>query len=154
VFVDGKLAFLTLAFALPLLFQPWWAVAACYCLTAGVTGVVLSVVFQLAHTVEEAAFPQAEAGRIAAPWAVHQVAATVDFARDSRLVSWLLGGLNFQIEHHLFPTLCHVNYPAIAPIVEATCREYGVPYAANPSFGAGVASHYRWLKRMGRGDEA
>jgi linoleoyl-CoA desaturase len=63
-----------------------------------------------------------------------------------------VGGLNFQIELHLFPTLCHVNYPAIAPIVEATCREYGVPYSAHATLGSAIASHYRWLKRMGRGE--
>ena len=74
---------------------------------------------------------------------------SVDFARDSRTAAWLLGGLNFQIEHHLFPHICHVNYPAISGLVENTCREYGVHYTANPSFRAGVASHYRWLRRMG-----
>lgn len=67
----------------------------------------------------------------------------------NRLVSWLVGGLNFQIEHHLFPTLCHLNYPAFANIVKDTCREYGVPYTVSPSFRAAVASHYRWLKHMG-----
>ena len=155
VFVGGKLAFLVLAFGLPLLFHGFWVVALYYTVSVAVTGLVLSVVFQLAHTVEEAAFsPDPPSGRIAGPWAVHQVAATVDFARGDRLVSWLVGGLNFQIEHHLFPTLCHVNYPAIAPIVEATCREYGVPYAANPTFRAAVASHFRWLKRMGAAEAA
>ncbi|MGE5625385.1 MAG: fatty acid desaturase family protein [Bacillota bacterium] len=151
VFVGGKLAFFTLAFVIPSLFHPFWVVAVFYALTAAVLGLVLSTVFQLAHVVEEAQFPLPEPGgsRIAASWAVHQAATTVDFARGDRLVSWLVGGLNFQIEHHLFPTLCHVNYPAIAPIVEATCREYGVPYAANPTFGAAVASHFRWLRRMG-----
>ena len=151
VFVGGKLVFLALAFGIPLLFHPFWVVALFYVITAAVTGVVLAVVFQLAHAVEEAHFPLPEPGtsRITMPWAVHQVETTVDFARGNRLVSWLVGGLNFQIEHHLFPTLSHVNYPAIAGIVESTCREFGVPYAANKSFGSAVASHFRWLKRMG-----
>ena len=156
VFVGGKLVFFTLACVIPLLVHPFWSVALFYALSAAVLGVVLAVVFQLAHAVEEASFEQPEPGttRMAASWAVHQAATTVDFARGDRLVSWLVGGLNFQIEHHLFPTLCHVNYPAIAPIVEATCREYGVPYAANPTFGAAVASHFRWLKRMGQSEDA
>lgn len=151
VFLGGKLVFFTLAFLIPLLSHRLWVVAVFFALTAAVLGVVLSVVFQLAHAVEEARFPLPEPGgtRMAASWAVHQAATTVDFARGDRLVSWLVGGLNFQIEHHLFPTLCHVNYPAIAPIVEATCREYGVPYAENPTFSAAVASHFRWLRRMG-----
>jgi len=151
VFIGGKLVFLTLAFGIPSLFHPFWMVGLFYVISIAVTGVVLAVVFQLAHAVEEANFPKVHPGttQIAEPWSVHQVSATVDFARDDRLVSWLVGGLNFQIEHHLFPTLSHVNYPAIAPVVEKTCKEYGVPYAANRSFGAAVASHYRWLRQMG-----
>jgi linoleoyl-CoA desaturase len=82
-------------------------------------------------------------------WAVHQVQTTVNFARESRLAAWLLGGLNFQIEHHLFPRICHVNYPALSGVVEQACREFGVRYAEHPSFWAGLASHYRWLRRMG-----
>jgi linoleoyl-CoA desaturase len=156
VFVGGKLVFLSLAFGIPLLLHPFWTVALFYAVTVAVTGVVLSTVFQLAHTVEEARFaaPRPGSSRMADTWAVHQVAATVDFARDDRVVSWLVGGLNFQIEHHLFPTLSHVNYPAIAGVVEQTCREFGVPYNVNRSFGAAVASHYRWLKRMGLPPEA
>jgi linoleoyl-CoA desaturase len=155
VFMGGKLTFLSLAFGIPLLLHPFWTVALFYAVTVAVTGVVLSTVFQLAHTVEEARFAAPEPGtsRMADAWAVHQAAATVDFAQDDRTVSWLVGGLNFQIEHHLFPTLSHVNYPAIAGVVEQTCREFGVPYHVNRSFGAAVASHYRWLRRMGRPPE-
>ena len=82
-----------------------------------VAGMALSVVFQVAHCLEEAEFPlpPAIAGRIDNAWAVHQVETTVDFARRSRVVTWLVGGLNFQIEHHLFPRISHVHYPAISP---------------------------------------
>jgi linoleoyl-CoA desaturase len=65
------------------------------------------------------------------------------------MVSWFVGGLNFQIEHHLFPRICHIHYPAIAPLVEQACREFGVHYRAHATLGAGVASHFRWLRRMG-----
>jgi linoleoyl-CoA desaturase len=101
--------------------------------------------------VEEADFPlpQEESGRIEHAWGVHQVETTVDFARGSRLVAWLLGGLNFQIEHHLFPQVCHVNYPALSKLVEATCRDFGVKYTEHSSVLAGLASHFRWLRRMG-----
>lgn len=84
------------------------------------------------------------------PWAIHQLETTANFSRDSRVITWLVGGLNFQVEHHLFPRICHLHYPAISRVVEATCREYGVPYHVNRSFGAGIASHYRWLRRMGQ----
>ncbi len=154
LFIGGKLTFLVLAFGIPLLFHPLWSVVLFYALIAGIVGVFLSVVFQLAHAVERADFPCEDkiTGRIENPWAVHQVQSSVDFARDSRLVSWLVGGLNFQIEHHLFPTLSHVNYPAISGIVEGTCREFGVHYAAQPSFRAAVASHFRWLRRLAHSD--
>src|SRR5437773_7928967 len=90
--------------------------------------------------------------RMSTDWAIHQVQTTVDFARRSRVLSWLVGGLNFQIEHHLFSRICHVNYPAIAPLVEETCQEFGVRYKYNTTVLSALASHYRWLRAMGRED--
>ena len=69
-------------------------------------------------------------------------------------MSWLLGGLNFQIEHHLFPRICHIHYPAISELVEQTCRDFGIRYTEHRSFWAGMASHFRWLRRMGMPDGA
>ncbi|MBK9118456.1 MAG: acyl-CoA desaturase [Phycisphaerales bacterium] len=150
--LTGKLVFFTLALGVPMLFHPWWLVLAFYGLVSFVQGVVLSVVFQLAHCVEEAEFPLPATadGQMVSSWAAHQVETTVDFARQNRLLSWYVGGLNFQIEHHLFPQICHVHYPALAPLVEETCREFGVRYRAHATLRAGIASHYRWLRRMGR----
>jgi linoleoyl-CoA desaturase len=151
IFLAGKAFFFALAFGAPLLFHPFWVVLVFYGVAAGVGGVVMSLVFQLAHAVEEAEFPlpRPDTGRIDKAWAIHQVETTVDFARGSRVLSWLLGGLNFQIEHHLFPRVCHVNYPAISKLVEEACREFGVRYSEHRSFRAGLASHFRWLRRMG-----
>lgn len=153
VFIGGKIVFLTLALGIPMIFHPWWVVLIYYGAAAMVVGITLSVVFQLAHTVEEAEFvlPN-DANRIENAWAIHQVESTVDFARGSRLAAWLLGGLNYQIEHHLLPRICHVNFPALAPIVEQTCRDFGVRYSEHPTFMAGVRSHYRWLREMGTAD--
>jgi linoleoyl-CoA desaturase len=150
-FVGGKALFLTLAFGLPLLVHSLWTVLLFYILIAGLAGVIVSVVFQLAHCVEEAEFPlpQENSGSMDNAWAVHQVETTVDFARRSRVESWLLGGLNFQIEHHLFPRVCHVHYPAISKLVEQACRDFGVRYGEHSSFRAGLSSHFRWLRRMG-----
>ena len=124
VFLGGKALFFSLALVVPLLMHPG---GPCCCFTSRrrfVQGMALSVVFQLAHCVEEAAFPlpRQDTGRMATGWAVHQVETTVDFARGNRLLSWFIGGLNFQIEHHLFPRICHVHYPPLAPLVEETCR--------------------------------
>jgi linoleoyl-CoA desaturase len=150
-FIAGKVAFFSLAFLIPLFLHSAVAVILCYAIASFVQGVTLSVVFQLAHCVEEAAFPLPEThtGRMAASWAEHQVETTVDFARSSRLLSWFVGGLNFQIEHHLFPRICHIHYPALSQLVEQTCREFQLKYTTHKSFFAGVASHYRWLRQMG-----
>ena len=136
----------------PMLYHEWWVVALFYLFVTGMIGVFLTVVFQLAHCVEEAEFPAPAdtTMQMEDAWAVHQVETTVDFARDNRFLTWILGGLNFQIVHHLFPRICHIHYPALSRIVEQTCNEYGVRYAVHPTFMAGVRSHYRWLKRMGR----
>lgn len=153
IFIAGKAVFFTLAFGIPLLFHSVGTVLVYYAAAGLVTGMVLSVVFQVAHCVEEAAFPlpRERTGHIDNAWAIHQVETTADFARRSRLVTWLLGGLNFQIEHHLFPTMSHVNYPAIATLVEETCREFQIQYREFESFRAGMASHFRWLRRIGTG---
>jgi linoleoyl-CoA desaturase len=150
-FLVGKVMFLALAFGLPSLFHPVWVVLSYYVVAALVVGMTLSVVFQLAHCVEQAEFPmpRPDTGRIENAWAIHQAETTVDFARRSWVVGWLLGGLNFQIEHHLFPRICHVNYPAMSKLVEETCREFGVRYTEHSSFRAGLASHFHWLQRMG-----
>ncbi len=150
-FFGGKIIFFTLAFALPLMLHPAWVVASVYGIVAAITGIVLSMVFQVAHVVEEAQFPapRSESDSIENAWAVHQVETTVDFSRNNPLVVWLVGGLNFQIEHHLFPRISHVHYPALSPIVKETCLEFGVQYSEHKSFAAGLASHFRWLRRMG-----
>lgn len=152
VFVLGKLVFFTLAFGLPLLFHPIGAVLLFYTITVAVTGVILAVVFQMAHVVEETDFPvPGEDGlQIDTPWAIHQLETTMDFARDNRALSWFIGGLNFQVEHHLFPRISHVHYQAVSRVVEDTCREFGVTYLEHRTFAAGIASHYRWLRQLGR----
>jgi linoleoyl-CoA desaturase len=148
----GKAFFLTAAFGIPLLFHPADVVLFYYLVAALVLGTVLSVVFQLAHCVEAASFPLPGqgSGRVENTWAIHQAETTVDFARKSRVAAWLLGGLNFQIEHHLFPRISHVNYPAISRLVEQTCRDFGVKYTEYTSIRAGMASHFRWLREMGK----
>jgi linoleoyl-CoA desaturase len=152
--IVGKLIFVVVAFGIPLAVHSVWVVALFYAAVTVVLGTLLAVVFQLAHCVEEAQFASVprDTGRIERAWAVHQVEATVDFSRRNRLLAWFLGGLNFQIEHHLFPRICHVNYPAMSRVVEQACRDFGVTFNEHPSFWAGVASHFRWLRRMGKAD--
>ncbi len=152
-FVAGKLVFVGWALVLPVLvFRSGWPVAL-FLLGSLALGVVLSVVFQLAHAVPEATFHSASGGqRMPTGWAEHQVRATVDFAPSSRLLGWYVGGLNFQVEHHLFPDVCHTHYPALARVVEATCLAHQIPYRSEPSLPRAIAAHYRYLRAVGRAD--
>jgi linoleoyl-CoA desaturase len=137
----------------PLLFSgfAWWQVLLGFFVMHFVASVILGTVFQLAHIVEGAVQPLPDAeGVIPNDWTVHEMMTTADFARNSRLLTWFTGGLNHQIEHHLFPHVCHVHYRRIAPIVERTAREHGVPYNNIPTFGAALASHVRRMKQLGR----
>ncbi|MGD0089249.1 MAG: acyl-CoA desaturase [Planctomycetota bacterium] len=156
VFVAGKLLFLAWAFAVPMLLHPAWTVLFYYAVATLVLSVVLTLVFTIPHLVEKADFPmpREDTGRLERPWDVHQALVTVNFAMRNPILTWLLGGLNYHKEHHLFPLICHVNYPRMSGAVEETCREFGVPYHAYGSFLAGVAAHYRWLRRMGRSAQA
>ncbi|HRH10562.1 MAG TPA: acyl-CoA desaturase [Bacteroidia bacterium] len=116
-----------------------------------IAGVVLTVIFQLAHTVEETTHPLPNANyTIENNWAIHQLNTTVDFSPNNKFLSWYLGGLNYQVEHHLFPNICHVHYPDIAPIVKKTAEEYGVPYLVNESFGKALRSHIGALVKFGK----
>jgi linoleoyl-CoA desaturase len=155
VFIVGKIVFFSLAFVIPMMFHKVWAVLAVYGIAAFVSGVVMSVVFQLAHCLGEAEFPVPTVvgegkGQLPTDWAVHQVQTTVDFARNNKALSWYAGGLNFQIEHHLFHKISHIHYPALSKVVEDVCREFGVRYTAHRSMFAAVVSHAKWLFRMGR----
>jgi len=114
-------------------------------------GITLSIVFQLAHVVEETEFVYADQDvmQIENEWAIHQIKTTADFARDNKVINWLVGGLNFQVEHHLFAKISHVHYPAISKIVEAKCKEFNIQYHAMPTFGDAVLSHFKFMKTLG-----
>lgn len=114
-------------------------------------GMILTTIFQLAHTVEGTDHPvPTENGTIENSWAVHQLRTTVNFSTTNPLITYYVGGLNFQVEHHLFPRICHIHYPALAPIVAATAREYGIPYMENPRLIDALRSHVRTLQRFGK----
>jgi linoleoyl-CoA desaturase len=149
--IAGKVAFFAWALVIPMLFHRWWVVLIVYGATTFFVGLILAVVFQLAHCLEEAEFPRVPSGsdRVGESWAEHQVHTTVDFARDNRVLTWYLGGLNYQVEHHLFPKVCHLHYPQISGIVEEVCVQYGVRYVAHEHMRGALSSHWRWLRRMG-----
>jgi linoleoyl-CoA desaturase len=117
-----------------------------------VTGFVISIVFQLAHTVEHTHFPMPDevTGKLDDEWAIHQLKTTANFAPKNKFINWMVGGLNFQIEHHLFPKISHIHYNKIRKIVKQACAEYDVPYIEYRKMRHAVASHVTFLKQMGR----
>jgi len=123
-----------------------------YLILTTTCGIVIAVVFQLAHVVEETDFPEAENGKVDVEWAVHQINTTSNFATKNKIVSWFTGGLNFQVEHHLFPRISHVHYPAINEIVKETCEKFGVVYNEHRTVLSAVRSHVVHLREVGRRD--
>ena len=116
-----------------------------------VAGLVLTTVFQLAHSVEDTEFPEPDDdGKIQNAWAIHQMETTVNFARHNKWLSWYLGGLNFQVEHHLFPKICHVHLPAVSEIVRDTAHEFGVTYQEYDSLKSALKSHVNYMVRIGK----
>jgi linoleoyl-CoA desaturase len=114
------------------------------------TGLLISIVFQLAHTVEETEFPiPTDANKIEEEWAIHQIRTTANFATSNKFISWCVGGLNFQIEHHLFPKISHVHYPAISKIIKKACEDYGINYIEFKRTRQAIASHISHLRAMG-----
>jgi linoleoyl-CoA desaturase len=149
--VGGKMIFVGWAIAVPLLVYPWWAVVGAYLVYSMTVSLIMAVTFQLAHCVEEADFASAE--ELATErrlWAVHEVETTVDFCPRNAILSWMLGGLNYQIEHHLFPRVPHTHYPHIAKIVERNAKRHAVRYVTQQSLRAALRSHFRHLRTMGR----
>ncbi len=151
--VISKLIFYGYLLVIPLIFLPvpWWSVILLYLLMHFISGFTLSVIFQTAHVMPELDYPLPdEAGNIENNWAIHQMITTSNYAPRSRFFSWFIGGLNFQVEHHLFPNICHVHYKDIAPIVQRTAAEFNVPYHVQPTFFHALKSHYRMLMKLGR----
>jgi linoleoyl-CoA desaturase len=115
-------------------------------------GLVICVVFMLAHVLEPAEFivPDPHSQYIDDEWAIFQIRTTVDFAPRNPILNWYVGGLNYQVVHHLFPHVCHIHYPQLAPILAEVCEEFGVRYNVYPTFRSALVANYQWLKVMGQ----
>lgn len=145
----SKLSYITLAFAVPLWFHSALPALGLWLVATMTTGLTLAVTFQLAHCVSAAEFPVATEGLpLERDWAEHQLATTVDFAPGNKLATWLMGGLNYQVVHHLAPKVCHLHYPALAKVVAQTAHKHGLHYRSYPTTRAAVAAHYRFLRLL------
>lgn len=149
-----KLIYLVLTFVVPLIVLPfaWWKIVLGFLLMHFISGLILALIFQPAHVIEETEFfmPDKDIS-VENNWAIHQLLTTSNFAHKSRIFSWLVGGLNFQVEHHLFPNICHVHYRKLSKIVKQTAEEYNIPYYQHETFLGAVTSHFKLLHSLGTG---
>ena len=150
----NKLWYFGLTLALPLILVdlPWWQTLAGFLIMHYICGLILTFIFQPAHVITETDFYTVdENGSIDNNWAIHQMKTTSNFANGSRLFSWFIGGLNYQIEHHLFPNICHVHYSKISSIVKETAAQYNIPYHHHKTFFGALRSHFIMIDQLGTG---
>jgi len=146
-----KSSFFVYGIMIPSLYHPWWRTMALVLCLLAVTSYYTVLMFAVNHLTDVSEFPNKTWET--RDWAKLQVLTSTNFANDSTLWTWLSGGLNFQIEHHLFPSICHVYLPEIAPIVKKTCEEFNVHYVIFPSYFDALRGHYKHLKQLGQGPE-
>jgi linoleoyl-CoA desaturase len=152
ILIASKLVYIGYIFVIPVLFTSlvWWQIILGVFIMHYIAGFILAIIFQPAHVIEGTEFPLPDDNNtLKDNWAVHQLHTTTNFGNNSRWFSWYVGGLNFQIEHHLFPNICHVHYRKISGIVSETAREFGLPYKSTRTFLQAIIKHGRLLKQLG-----
>ena len=152
ILVITKLIYLALWILIPILFFNivWWKILIGFFIMHYVAGLILSLVFQLAHVVEDTdIFLPDESGTMKNTWAIHQLFTTVNFSTNNRIVNWYTGGLNHQVEHHIFPNISHIHYTNISKIVKSTTKEFNLPYKEYKTTRRAIIAHFRHLKEMG-----
>lgn len=151
IFWISKAAYVAVFLVVPIFMVGLMETLIGYSVIACICGFIIAIVFQLAHIVENAQFetPDVQNFKVENEWAVHQIQTTANFATKSKIVSWFTGGLNYQVEHHLFPRISHVHYPKISELVRETCAQFGVQYLEFPTVLSAVRSHVMHLKQVG-----
>jgi len=150
--VITKIIYFSIWIIIPMIFinAPWWAILIGFVAMHYTAGLILSLVFQLAHVIEDAEMPKPDnSGTMKNTWAIHQLLTTVNFSTKNRFINWFTGGLNHQIEHHIFPHISHIHYTKIGAIVKKTAQEFNLPYNEYKTTRSALFSHFRFLKQMG-----
>lgn len=153
ILVLWKVVYYSFALILPLIIVPMapWVIILAFISMHLVTGFLISTIFQVAHIMPSLEFPMPDENDvIAGDWDMHQLATTTNFAPRSGLFSWLIGGLNYQVEHHLLPNICHVHYKNLSGIVAKTAKEFGMPYHSQKTFGSAIWNHIKMLRLLGK----
>jgi len=152
ILILTKIIYITYMFVIPLWLTPFsfGQIFLGFFIMHYIAGFILAIIFQPAHVIEGTEYPVPDQkGNLENSWAIHQMHTTTNFGHREKLFSWYVGGLNYQVEHHLFPTVCHVHYRKIAVIVEQTAKEFGVPYKSKDTFMGAIVAHARLLKSLG-----
>ncbi|WP_084190388.1 MULTISPECIES: acyl-CoA desaturase [Reichenbachiella] len=147
-----KVMYYSYSLIIPLIVVPLapWLIIVAFLAMHFMTGLFISIVFQTAHVMPSSDFPMPdEEGMIHDDWSVHQLATTSNYAPNSRLFSWFIGGLNYQVEHHLLPNVCHIHYKKLSVIVSDTAEKYGIPYHTKRTFVAAILDHFRMMRSLG-----
>ncbi|WP_431216388.1 fatty acid desaturase family protein [Puia sp. P3] len=152
IFWVSKILYLLFYIAIPVVLMGWQHWLLFFISMHIGLGLTLSIVFQLAHVVEETEFESVSGDdkQIENEWAIHQVRTTANFSPNRPILSWFVGGLNYQVEHHLFPKISHIHYPALSKLVQKECEVFDLPYNSLPSFKAAVISHFRFIRTLGK----
>src|SRR5699024_10988611 len=151
--VISKIIYLSVWIVIPMFFVDvaWWKILIGFFVMHYTAGLILSAIFQLAHVVESVEMPMPdEKGSMKNTWAIHQLFTTANFSAKNPWVNWFTGGLNHQVEHHIFPNICHIHYKKIAEIVQETAKEYDLPYHEYKTTGKAVHAHFSYLKKMSK----
>lgn len=147
-----KIGYYSVMLVLPMLIVPvaWWVTLLGFLLMHYISGIILALIFQAAHITGETEFFKVnEEGTMENSWAVHQMKTTTNFGTKSKMLTWFVGGLNHQVEHHLFPSICHVHYSEISKIVEATAKDHDVEYNNEKSLFTALRSHFKFMNKLG-----
>ncbi len=148
-----KLLYYIIFLVIPLILFPlaWYQILLLFISMHLLCGLILGVIFQTAHVMPSSEYPLPdENGKMDNNWAIHQLLTTSNFSPKNRVFSWLIGGLNYQVEHHLFPYISYVHYKNISSLVKETTRKYNLPYHVQGTFFLAVANHFKMLKMLGR----
>jgi linoleoyl-CoA desaturase len=154
--IAWKLLYYAYAIVLPMIFLPfsWWLILLAFISMHFVTGLLVSIVFQVAHIMPDNEFPLPDQeGQMNDNWYGHQFATTTNFSPNSKVLFWCIGGLNYQVEHHVLPDVCHVHYKELTSIVKETAQEYGMPYHVKSSFFQAIKDHTKMLRQLGQKQE-
>ena len=150
--IISKIVYFSIWIVVPIIFlnAPWWAIIIGFIAMHYTAGLILSTVFQFAHVIEDADMPKPDkSGTMKNTWAIHQLLTTVNFSTKNSFINWFTGGLNHQIEHHIFPHISHIHYANIGSIVKKTAQEFNLPYNEYQTTKSALFSHFRFLKQMG-----